>query len=80
MGAIDSTCEIVKSIEGKKATVALKIEMGLEQKGWSRKQLADTLGKNPSVITKWLSGKHNFTIDTIWEIESVLPIKLIDIE
>jgi ribosome-binding protein aMBF1 (putative translation factor) len=69
----------MSNFEAKKATVALRIEMSLEQKGWNRKQLADALGKNPSVITKWLSGNHNFTIETIWEIESVLPVKLIDI-
>lgn len=27
----------------------------------SKKQFADKMGKNPSEITKWLSGTHNFT-------------------
>ena len=35
------------------------------QKGLSKKQLADALGRRPSEVTKWLSGQHNFTIATL---------------
>ncbi len=39
------------------------------------------IGKdNPSIVTKWLSGTHNFTIDTLIEIEHALDICLLDIE
>lgn len=35
------------------------------QKGMSKKQFADAIGRRPSEITKWLSGQHNFTIATL---------------
>lgn len=35
------------------------------ERGLSKKQFADALGKRPCEVTKWLSGQHNFTIATI---------------
>lgn len=37
----------------------------MQQRGLSKKQFADALGKRPCEVTKWLSGQHNFTIATI---------------
>lgn len=37
----------------------------MQEKGLSKKQLADAIGKRPNEITRWLSGEHNFTISTI---------------
>lgn len=37
----------------------------MQQRGMSKKQFADALGKRPCEVTKWLSGQHNFTIATI---------------
>lgn len=37
----------------------------MESKGLTKKQLADSLGKRPNEITRWLSGEHNFTLSTI---------------
>lgn len=56
-----------------------KIKMGLSARledilielGWGKKDLAGKMGKSPSMVTRWLSGTHNFTIDTITEIEFV---------
>ncbi len=42
-----------------------RIEFLMHEKGLSKKQFADALGRRPSEITKWLSGQHNFTIATI---------------
>ncbi|WP_316813241.1 helix-turn-helix transcriptional regulator [Pedobacter heparinus] len=44
----------------------------LEEKGWTQKKLATELGKSESEISKWLSGTHNFTFQTISKIEAVL--------
>ena len=35
------------------------------------------MGKRPSEVTKWLSGNHNFTLETISLIEKNLDITLI---
>lgn len=37
----------------------------MDEKGLSKKGLADALGKRPSEVTKWLSGQHNFTVATL---------------
>lgn len=49
----------------------------LKEKGWSRKDLADKLGKNESEISKWLSGMHNLTQKTIAKIEVALGREII---
>jgi hypothetical protein len=35
--------------------------------------------KRPSEVTKWLSGNHNFTLETISQIEKQLGVTLITI-
>ena len=42
-----------------------RIDVLMRQKGLSKKQFAEALGRRPSEITKWLSGQHNFTIATL---------------
>lgn len=42
-----------------------RIDALMQQRGLSKKQFADALGRRPSEITKWLSGEHNFTISTL---------------
>lgn len=37
----------------------------MQQRGLTKKQFADALGKRPCEVTKWLSGQHNFTIATL---------------
>ena len=60
--------------------LAAKIDDALKAKGWKKKDLAEILGKKPSVITKWLSGTHNFTSDTLTDIGRVLNINLLNTE
>lgn len=59
--------------------LAAKIYDAMKEKGWTQTQLAEALGKQVSVISKWLSGTHNFTIDTLTDIEGVLKIRLLDL-
>lgn len=42
-----------------------RIDELMHEKGLSKKQFADAIGRRPSEITKWLSGQHNFTIATL---------------
>lgn len=44
----------------------------LDQKGWSQKQLALSLNKSESEISKWLSGTHNLTMQTIAKMEAAI--------
>lgn len=37
----------------------------MQERGLSKKQFANALGKHPCEVTKWLSGQHNFTIATL---------------
>lgn len=42
-------------------------------------EFAEKINKRPSEITKWLSGNHNFTIETIFEIEEKLGITIVNL-
>lgn len=37
----------------------------MTNRGLSKVEFAQALGKRPSEVTKWLSGQHNFTLRTI---------------
>ncbi len=64
----------------KRMLLAASIDQARIQKGWSRKELAAQMGKRPSEITKWLSGTHNFTADTLFDLEAKLDIRLLNVE
>ena len=55
--------------EGKKA----------EKEDEEEKKFAEKVGKLPSEVTKWLSGTHNFTVDTLCEIATVLDVNLYEL-
>ncbi|MBO0930200.1 helix-turn-helix domain-containing protein [Fibrella aquatilis] len=57
--------------------LAARIADALDAKGWAQKDLAIKLNKQPSEISKWLSGTHNFTIDTLSDLSHVLGVKLL---
>ena len=56
--------------------LAVLIDEALKTKNWNKKQLAEAMHKNPSEVTKWLSGTHNFTLETLYLIESYLDVTL----
>jgi len=64
----------------KRMLLAARIEDVLKEKGLKKKDFAKALGKTPSEITKWLSGTHNFTCDTLFDIERVLNIVLVKLD
>ncbi len=51
----------------------------MQERGLSKKQFADALGKRPCEVTKWLSGQHNFTIATIGALSSFFGQPIIHI-
>lgn len=64
----------------KKMILATKIANAIKAKGLKKYEFAEILDKQPSEISKWLSGTHNFTIDTLMDIERVLSVQLLDIK
>jgi Helix-turn-helix. len=63
----------------KRMLLAARIDEELKSKNMKKVDFARALNKRPSEITKWLSGTHNFTADTLFDIERILEIKLINI-
>ncbi len=52
--------------------VARRVHNLMEAKGMSQTELAASLNKSPSEISKWLSGMHNFTLKSIAKLEAIL--------
>ena len=59
--------------------IAERISEILKAKGLTQKDFARLLNKRDSEISKWLTGRHNFTTQTIARIETALGSKLISI-
>jgi ribosome-binding protein aMBF1 (putative translation factor) len=81
MNLIDNLLAEVTSQEQQRVhdrmVLAAHIADALTAKGWSQKQLARKMGKRPSEVSKWLSGTHNFTIDTLSDLSQMLAVKLL---
>jgi len=60
-------------------SIAERISDILKSKNLTQKELARRLGKRESEISKWLTGRHNFTTQTIARIETALGCKVITI-
>lgn len=60
--------------------LAAYIIEAMKAKGWTKLKLANAMNKKPSVITRWLSGTHNFTSDTLSDIQFVLGVQLLNLE
>jgi transcriptional regulator with XRE-family HTH domain len=81
---IDDLLESIDPVEQAKTDakmlIAANIADALKEKGWRNKDLLRALNKeNPSIITKWLSGTHNFTVDTLVELGHALGINLLEL-
>lgn len=60
--------------------VARQIDAAIKLRGLNRKQFAELMHRNPSEVTKWLSGKHNFTIALLQEISETLDARITGVE
>jgi transcriptional regulator with XRE-family HTH domain len=81
---IDEIFESISPKEEKriqsKMLLAAKIEDAMKAKGWNKTELLKATGqKNASVATKWFSGTHNFTHDTLFDIQEALGVNLLSI-
>jgi transcriptional regulator with XRE-family HTH domain len=59
-----------------KMQLAANIEDLIRSKGWSKTRFASELNKTQPEISKWLSGAHNFTVDTLVQISQVLGVEI----
>lgn len=57
--------------------IAAKIADAMKERGITQKKLAGMLGKKSSEISRLLTGNHNFSHDTLFEIGYALGIKLL---
>jgi len=67
-----------QNMTDKRTQLAERIYNAMKTRNISKLELARKMGKQASVITKWLSGTHNFTADTLFEIGDLLGIQLIN--
>lgn len=68
----------LRHLNAASSAIALKIKRQLKILELSQLQLAEMLGVTPANITRYLSGKTNFELKTLVEIERALGIKIID--
>lgn len=76
---LDRTSEATRIFVRKHADLVVRINQLLEEKGYTQKQLALKMDKQPSEINKWLKGEHNFTFKSICKLEAELGEDLIHI-
>ncbi|MDC9721978.1 MAG: helix-turn-helix transcriptional regulator [Urechidicola sp.] len=76
---IDETPRDVQIFVDKYEEISMRIYQLLKSKGMSQKDLAQSLGKRPSEISKWLNEGHNLTLKTIAKIEAVLGEDIINV-
>ncbi len=68
------------AIVEKKMLLAAKIYETMQIQKINNRVFAERLQVSPSLVTKWLSGQHNFTVDTLVKIERILNIELLHTE
>jgi transcriptional regulator with XRE-family HTH domain len=61
------------------ADLVVRINQLLREKGISKKELAINLDKNPSEISKWLGGEHNFTLRSLAKLSAELGENLLEV-
>lgn len=70
----------VTPLEMEQANVKMQLAANIEElikcKGWSKTRFASELNKTQPEISKWLSGAHNFTTDTLTHIAYVLGVNV----
>lgn len=59
--------------------IATRIDEVLKRKGMTQRELAQRLGKRESEVSKWLTGRHNFTTNTIARISLALGTTIINV-
>lgn len=61
------------------ADLVVRINQILKAKELTKKDLAEKLGKQPSEISKWLNGEHNFTLRSLAKLSAELGETLLEV-
>ena len=75
----DATPPEIKIFVQKNMDIAERVHEILERQGKTQKDLAKQLGKRESEISKWLSGLHNLTLNSIAKLEAALEEPIINV-
>ena len=76
---LDEITPVEKMQTATKMGLAARLDDLIIGRGWGKSEFAEKLNKNPSEITKWLSGTQNFTIDTLSEIAIVFGLSVTEL-
>ncbi|MBI3137903.1 MAG: helix-turn-helix transcriptional regulator [Sphingobacteriales bacterium] len=74
---LERTSPETKQFARKYGELVNRIHQALKEKNWTQKDLAVAMDKQPSEISKWLSGEHNLTFKSIVKLEHELGIELL---
>lgn len=74
---LERTSPETKQFVRKYGELVNRIQQALKEKGWSQKDLAIAMDKQPSEISKWLNGEHNLTFKSIVKLEQELGVELL---
>jgi len=61
-----------KRMVAKNLAIGEQVRLLLVEKGLTQKDLAERMGKSPAEVSKWLSGLHNLTQQSIVKMEEAL--------
>lgn len=78
---LDSLISEIDPLEQSKVDVKMgvsaSIATAMDSKGLSKQDLQKAMGASPAKVRRWLSGTHNFSIDTLVELEFALNLTLL---
>jgi transcriptional regulator with XRE-family HTH domain len=63
----------------KVTAIAAVVKQVLEERGITQAQLSEKLGKKPSEVSKFLSGRHNFTLRSLVKLEQELGVEILQV-
>lgn len=76
---LDKIDEVELTRTRKRMMLTVKISEAMIKCGYTKEQFAHLMNKDVSIISDWLSGDENFTINTLMDIENILGIKLLNV-
>ena len=75
----DETPDEIKMKVDWSLDISIAIDDALKEKEMTRKEFAHALGTSAAVVSRWLSGTHDFKLSTLVRISAVLGVPLINI-